>query len=289
LFGEDVEVQMRQIAITAVSHVALLLLVGGVTAGPASAQQRAGNAPVPRTADGKPDLTGVYQASSRRGAWDFDVPGDEPGAVAARPPGDAQPTGARPEPVPFRPEARVRAQEILNRRSIDDPATLCLTQPSPRMTPVGLFPIQFVQTPQQLVVMYEYFGEFRVIPTDGRKQPDDIEPTYLGNPVGHWDGDTLVVDMIGFKPGLWFGNGLVTSDALKITERYTRVDRDQLNYEAILDDPKVLTKPYTMRATLMLREGTRLREYSCLENNVDPQRYDKLLTNPATFTRTPGQ
>jgi len=278
---------MRLSSMTVLSHTALMLLLSGVAARPLIAQQPAARTPVPRTADGKPDLTGVYQASTRRGAWDFDVPGDEPGVPAARPAGDAQPGGARPEPVPFQPEARARAQDILNRRSFDDPATLCLTQPSPRMTTVGLFPIQFVQTPQQLVVMYEYFWEFRVIPLDRRTQPDDIDPTYMGNPIGHWDGDTLVVEMVGFKPGLWFGNGLVTSDALKITERYTRIDRDQLNYEAVLDDPKVLTKPYTIRATLMLREGTRLREYSCVENNVDPQRYEKLLTDPASFSRTP--
>jgi hypothetical protein len=248
-----------------------------------AAAQNAASSPVPRTSDGKPDLSGVYQASSRRGAWDYEVPADQPGSTPRATPVNS----ARPEPVPFRPEARQRAQEILNRRSIDDPATLCLPQPSPRMTPVALFPIQFIQTPQQLVIMYEYFSEFRVIPLDGRKVADDIEPTYLGTPVGHWDGDTLVIDMVGFKPGLWFGNGLVTSDALKITERFTRVDRDQVNYEAILEDPKVLTKPYTIRTTLMLRDGTQLREYSCVENNVDPQRYEKLLADPASFTRTP--
>ncbi len=266
--------------------VATALVIVAAAFTPLVAQQRGASGPVPRTADGKPDLTGVYQASTRRGAWDYDVPGDQPGVAAARPAGDAQPTGARPEPVPFTPEARQRAQEILNRRSVDDPATLCLPQPTPRMTPVALFPVQIVQTPQQIVMMYEYFWQFRVIPMGGTR-PDDIEPAYMGNALGRWDGDTLVVEMIGFKPGLWFGNGLVTSDALKITERYTRVDRDQLNYEATLEDPKVLTKPYTMRSTLMLREATRLREYSCVENNVDPQRYEKLLTDPSTFTRTP--
>jgi hypothetical protein len=263
--------------------LAVLLVASGQVA---LAQQRTTPALVPRTADGKPDLTGVYQSSTRRGAWDYEVPGDQPGVAAPRPAGDAQRTGARPEPVPFTPEARQRAQDILNRRSIDDPATLCLPQPTPRMTPVGLFPVQIVQTPQQIVMLYEYFWQFRVIPMGGSR-PDDIEPAYMGNALGHWDGDTLVVEMVGFKPGLWFGNGLVTSDALKITERFTRIDKDQLNYEAVLEDPKVLTKPYTMRATLMLREGTSLREYSCVENNVDPQRYEKLLANPSSFTRTP--
>jgi len=82
---------------------------------------------------------------------------------------------------------------------------------------------------------------------------------------------------------------LVTSDALHLTERYTRVDRDQLTYEVTLDDPKVLTKPFTQRTTLMLREGARLREYSCPENNMDPAVYEKLLKNPSTFQRTPGK
>ena len=269
-------------------NVSICAMLAATVVSPAGlrAQDRAAVGPVPRGADGKPDLTGVYQASTRRGGWDFDVPGDEPGVAAARPAGDARTTGARPEPVPFRPEARLRAQEILNRRSIDDPATLCLPQPTPRMTPVALFPVQIVQTPKQIVMLYEYFWQFRVIPMDTRL-PDDTDPAYMGNATGHWEGDTLVVEMVNFKPGLWFGNGLVTTDALKITERFTRVDKDQLNYEAVLEDPKVLTKPYTMRSTLMLREGTRLREYSCVENNVDPKRYEKLLTDPSKFTRTP--
>jgi hypothetical protein len=65
------------------------------------------------------------------------------------------------------------------------------------------------------------------------------------------------------------------------------VDRDQMNYEVTIEDPKVLTKPFTQRNTLMLREGTRLREYSCLENNLDPKVYEKLLADPSTFTRRP--
>jgi hypothetical protein len=277
---------MRRQVLLTLSYAAVVSLLASATAPHLAAQGNRAAGAVPRATDGKPDLTGVYQSSTRRGAWDFDVPGEQPGVAAARPAGDAQPTGARPEPVPFTPEARRRAQEILNRRSIDDPATLCLPQPSPRMTPVALFPVQIVQTPKQIVIMYEYFYQFRVIPIDA-KLPDDVDPSYMGTPLGHWDGDTLVVEMVGFKPGLWFGNGLVTSDALKITERYTRIDKDQLNYEAVLEDPKVLTKPYTMRATLMLREGTRVREYSCAENNLDPQRYEKLLADPSKFTRTP--
>jgi hypothetical protein len=240
--------------------------------------------PTPKTTDGKPDLTGVYQASPRRGGWDAEVPGDEPGVAAERKP-IAVVTGA-PEPIPFRPEARVRAQENLNRRSIDDPATRCIFLASPRLTNVGLFPIQFVQTPTQVVIMYEYLWSYRVIPI-ATKHPDDMSPSFMGDSIGRWDGNTFVVDVVGFKPGGWLTGGLVTSDALHLTERFTRVDRDQLNYEVTIDDSKVLTKPFTQRTTLMLREGARLREYSCAENNMDPAVYEKLLKDPASFQRSP--
>jgi hypothetical protein len=119
----------------------------------------------------------------------------------------------------------------------------------------------------------------RVIPI-GTTHADDISPSFMGSSVGRWDGNTFVVDVVGFKPGGWLTGGLVTSDALHLTERYTRVDRDQLNYEVTIEDPKMLTKPFTQRTTLMLREGVRLREYSCAENNMDPSVYEKMLKDP---------
>ena len=241
--------------------------------------------PVPRHEDGNPDLTGVYQASSRRGPeWDAQTPGAAPGQPAQA--SQAAVNTARREPIPFRPEALARAQEILNRRSVDDPAAHCVPQSSPRMTPVSLFPIEFVHTPAKLVILYEYFWSFRSIPI-GVPHPDDSDPSFLGDSVGRWEGDTLVVDVTNFKAGGWLGNGFVHSDALHLIERYTRVDRDQIDYEVLIEDPKVLTKPFTQRNTLMLREGTRLREYSCLENNMDPTLYEKLLVDPSTFTRAP--
>jgi hypothetical protein len=233
--------------------------------------------PAPRTVDGKPDLTGVYQASPRRGSWDAEAPGDEPGVAAPR--GAVNINTTASDPIPFKPEARALAQDILNRRSIDDPTTRCIFAASPRITGVGLFPVQFVQTPTQMIILYEYMWTHRVIPI-GTTHADDISPSFMGSSVGRWDGNTFVVDVVGFKPGGWLTGGLVTSDALHLTERYTRVDRDQLNYEVTIEDPKMLTKPFTQRTTLMLREGVRLREYSCAENNMDPSVYEKMLKDP---------
>jgi hypothetical protein len=129
--------------------------------------------PTPKAANGKPDLTGVYQASPRRGGWDAEAPGDEPGVPAPRSAVSINTTAS--DPIPFTPEARARAQENLNRRSIDDPTGHCIFAASPRITGVGLFPIQFVQTPTQLVILYEYLSTIRVIPL-GAKHPEDMSP-----------------------------------------------------------------------------------------------------------------
>jgi hypothetical protein len=246
--------------------------------------------PAPRMSDGKPDLSGVYQGSTRRGKeWDAEAPsGDQLGVAAPRRPGDVRP--APREPIPFTDAARKQAQEFLNRRSIDDPQARCLPQPSPRTTASGLFPTQFVQNAHDLVILYEYLDEARVIPIDGRGHPDDWEPSWKGDSVGHWEGDTLVVDVIGFKAGGWLAAGVQHTDKLHLTERYTRVDKDQLNYEVTMDDPGIFTRPWTMRATLMLRDGTHLREYSCVESNQDVDRYETLLkTRPDSFLRAPGK
>jgi hypothetical protein len=258
---------------------ALLCVLAGATL----AAQVPASSPTPRTPDGKPDFTGVDQASTRRGGWDFEAPGEQPGQAAGRP----TPVNASTrDPIPFQDWAREKAQEYLNRRSIDDPTTFCIPQPTPRITPVGLFPIEFVQTRDKIVILYEYFGLFRSIPI-GRPLPDDVDPAFLGNSVARWDGDTLVIEASHFTGGGWVSAGAFTSEALRVTERFTRVDRDQINYEATIDDPKVYTKPWSVRTTLMLREGARLREYVCNENNLDPDRYREYLKNPSLFTRTP--
>lgn len=268
-----------------------LMLAGAAAASPQQPQAAPSTKeilPAPRLADGHPDLNGVYQASRRRGTeWDAETPGEALGVAAPRPRSGGGPPPR--DPVPYQPWARAKAQEFLNRRAIDDPAAHCLPVASPRITPTGLFPVQFVQTPNQLVILYEYYWLFRVIPTDGRPHPDDASPSWMGDSVGHWDADTLIVDVNNFKDGGWIGAGLFTSDQLHLVERYTRIDHDQMNYEVTIEDPKVFTGPWTMRATLMLREGTRLREYACMENNVDLDTYQQYLKKPSLFERKPPQ
>jgi len=245
---------------------------------------------VPRAPDGKPDLTGVWQGgSTQRGTWEeanrglgVGGTGTDP-AAQANPSSSERPAGA--EPAPYQSWAAPKVVEAFNRRGIDDPTTFCLPPGLPRANNVSLFPIQIVQTPQQIVFLYEYMSVFRVIPLNA-KHPDDLIPSYMGNSVGRWEGDTLVVDVTGFNDKTWLaGTGTFHSDALHITERYTRVDKDRINYDVIMEDPKVLTKPWAMRSSFMLREGTRLQEYVCAENNLDPGRFEKLLKDGVNITR----
>ena len=150
---------------------------------------------------------------------------------------------------------------------------------------LGLFPQQIVQTPTQIIMLYEYFNVFRVIPF-ATKHPDDLIPSYMGNPIGRWEGDTLVVDSIGFNDKTWLaGTGTFHTDALHTVERFTRVDKDQINYAVTMEDPNVFTKPWSLTSTLMLREGTRLQEYVCAENNQDPAHLELLLKEGAGFRR----
>jgi hypothetical protein len=243
---------------------------------------------MPRTADGKPDMTGVWQGGSTRpGTWEEANSGPGLGGTPAAAAPAAAPAVPRqpPQPAPYQEWAKAKVQESFDRRAIDDPTARCLMGGIPRTTTVGLFPMQIIQTPTQVAMLYEYFHEFRVIPLNA-KHPDDIEPSYMGDAVGHWEGDTLVVDVIGFNDRTWIGPvGSFHSEAMHVTERYTRVDYNRINYEATVEDPKVLTKPWVIRSSIMLRPGTRLREYECVENNTDVQHYEELLKNETVFRR----
>ena len=253
---------------------------GGPTTDPRTA--------VPRTSDGKPDLTGVWQGgSTRRGSWDEANSGLGVGGTGRDPTAPANPPSQQviQEPAPYQAWAAQKVLESYNKRGIDDPTGFCLPPGLPRATIVGLFPIQIIQTPQQIAILYEYMNVFRVIALNA-KHPDDVVPTYMGDSVARWDGETLVVDVIGFNDKTWLtGTGTLHSEQLHLTERYTRVDKDRINYDVTIEDPKVLTKPWTIHSSMMLLEGTRLQEYICAENNLDPARYEQLLKDGVKITR----
>ena len=234
---------MRAIVLAIVAAASAVALLAQA---PAPRPQSTGKSAVPRAADGKPDLTGVWQGGSkRRGTWEQANNGLGVGGIGTDP--TAPPSLASQQvitdPAPYKPEAAARVLALFNRRGIDDPAALCLPLGVPRVTLVGLFPIQIVQTPQQIVILYEYMNIFRVIPLNAT-HPADLVPTYMGDSVGHWEGDTLVVDVIGFNDESWIEwPGWFHSNNMHVIEKLTRVG-NTLKWEAIVEDPDVLMEPY---------------------------------------------
>jgi len=241
--------------------------------------------PIPRGADGKPDLNGVYQGNStRRGTWEEANTGFGVGGIGGAAPRPNTPPTVR-EPAPYQDWAAKKVLEEYNRRAVDDPTAYCLPPGVPRSGLTGLFPIQIIQTPAQVAILHEYMSVFRVIPLNA-KHPDDMEPTFMGDSVGHWEGDTLVVDVVSFNDKTWLqGVGTFHSEEMHITERYTPLDYDIIKYDVTIEDPKVFTKPWVIHSNLARREGTRLREYQCAENNLDPGRYQELKKDESIFRR----
>ena len=273
-------------SLAGIAALAMLPVVVVAQEQPAPPETTFKSPPTPRTAEGKPDLNGVYQGGSTRvGTWEeanqgVGVRGPED-KVPNVPTAAARPRSDRPSYTPF--GARI-VQEDYQRRNIDSADAHCI--PSIAMLTTGLFPVQIFQNSQEIVILHEYMSAHRIIPLKA-KHPDDIEPTYLGDSVGHWEGDTLVVDTIDFKESLHAGGGggRMHSDALHVTERFTKVDYNTINYDVVWDDPKILTRPTNYHSTLMLRQGTRVQEYRCEENNLEPDRFEELKKDESLFKR----
>jgi hypothetical protein len=217
--------------------------------------------PAPRLADGHPDL------GNGKGAWNPRIIENIAGVG---------PGGARRSPVekvvdvPFQPWAKKAYEEHLANLSKDDPEGLCLPPGVPRMMATP-FPFQIYQQPDRVIFVFEGGAHvWRVIYTDGRPHPKDPNPTFLGDSVGRWERDTLVVDVIGFNNETWLDqDGHPHTDALHVVERYTRVNEMTLHYEATIDDPKAYTKTWTTSYTIPWQPGAELLEYICQENNKD--------------------
>ena len=260
------------------ARIASVLAVLVALTAPLAAQPSSERA-APRTPDGKPDLSGIWVATGAillfEGEEAF-AAARAADAAAGRPPGNS---GAAP---PYKPEAEAQRQYFLGRQGIDDPMARCLLTGVPRIKFRPL-PFEIVQLPDRVIMLYEIHHAFRIIPTDGRPPPEDAEPSYLGESVARWDGDTLVVDVTSFNDKTWLsGVGTLHTEALRVTERYTRDSFDTIRYEATMEDPAVLTQPFTIRETFRLRPGERIREYECIESNEDLARFEQLLQAPPT-------
>jgi|SRR5438477_8087679 len=209
--------------------------------------------PAPRAADGHALLGSSGQ---QKGLW-------LPGPVIPNP------LGLPPDKdLPFQPWARaLHANRRLNQL---EPHARCKPSGGARvfLTPYG---VEIVEVPElQRVYVFDVGGPhtFRTIYLDGRTHPTKLEPTYYGHSIGRWEGDTLVVDTVGFNERFWFDrSGLPHTNQLHTIERLTRLDLDTLRYELTVDDPGAYTAPFTGRVDLIREDGTELFEYVCQQSN----------------------
>jgi hypothetical protein len=268
-----------------VSAVVLALLAAGPAAAQPAASPAGANAPakpVPRAANGKPDLSGIWVATGALLLFE----GEQAFAAAQAADKAAGRSAPPPEAAPYKPDAEAKRQYYLARRGIDDPMGRCLLTGVPRIQYRPL-PFEIVQLPNRTIILYEIHHAFRIIPTDGTPHPSDLEPSYLGDSVGRWDGNTFVVDVTGFNTNTWLsGVGTIHSDQLRVTERYTRDSFDTIRYEVTMEDPVVFAKPWHQYEVFRLRPNERIREYECIENNEDIARFEKLLQQDPIY-RTP--
>jgi plastocyanin len=230
----------------------LKITVAGTVERAATASATAATKATPRMVDGKPDLSGVYNSSS----FNFggaQVRGQNTAIAATLKPG---------------------AEKFKVVRGPNDPGQFSDCKPTG--VPGAYFvPYQWeiVQGRDRVVIVYEYPHLFRVIPTDGTPHPADPDPTWMGDSVGRWEGDTLVVDTVGFNDKTELPGGYKHTESLHVVEHFHRTDFNNLDYEATIDDPNVFDKPWTIARGFPLRPDlTKVDEFVC-ENNHDYSKF----------------
>jgi len=246
-----------------IAAVAMAVLPLAVT--PAAGQARTYRAP--RTADGKPNLNGIWQAINEAN-WDIETHAAAPGLVTALGaavavlPGPGIVEGG---PLPYKPEAAAKKKENFEKRLSLDPEIKCYLPGVPRANYMPS-PFQIIQTQKYIMMVYTFARAVRTIYMDDHKEaPAD---SWMGWSNGHWEGETLVVDTTGFNDQTWFDRaGNFHSDALHVVERFTAGSPDHLLYEATIEDPNVFTRPWKMSMPIYrrLEKNAQIMEFRCVE------------------------
>jgi hypothetical protein len=198
--------------------------------------------PTPRMPDGKPNFSGV---------WDSPNFGSLGGAL------------------PLQPWAQKLADERKKSGEIDDPEGKCLPGGVPRISP---YPMKMVQTPDLIVMLFEgNVHSYRQFFLDGRGHDKSLDPSFMGDSVAHWEGDTLVVDTVNFNDRTWLSSGSAAphTDQLHVIERYRRPDLGHIEVQITLEDPGALTKPHTFMRSHTLDKGWEIHEYVCNDLVLD--------------------
>jgi hypothetical protein len=220
---------------------------------------------MPRTADGKVDMKAPPRRTSDgkvdlSGFW---MPADNVRHLLSLA------ADLKPEDVPLQPWAAQLYKERIDNNGKDHPGVRCLPSGIPEKSniPDGL---KVVQTPDVLIFLYESRTIYRQVFTDGRPLPKDAEPTWMGYSIGHWEGDTFIVETIGQNGKTWLDmRGLPGTEALRVIERYTRPAIGTINIDVTIDDPMAYTKPWSVKLSWKLVPDTDLIESICEENSKD--------------------
>jgi hypothetical protein len=246
----------------------VLLLAGGLSAATGGrstvsraipVEGQAAGAPtaaLPRTADGKPDLQGIWQVRNRTAAYDL----ENHDTGTGQPAGTSVVEGGA---IPYQPWAAAKRAENFSKRQSADPLAQCYMPGVPRIMYMD-FPFHIFQTRGQVAMLFEWSQVYRLIYTNGSASPAGID-FWMGDSRGHWEGDTLVVSVTNHNDKTWFDMaGNFHSEALSLVERYTLTDPDTIRYEVTFQDPKVFTRPWTIRMPLQRQKGIdRVLEYQC--------------------------
>jgi hypothetical protein len=240
-------------------HFALLFVAVGVAYAVASGQSA-----IPRTAEGRPDMSGIWQVMNTA-EWniqDHQARPDAPAGLGVVEGGE----------IPYQAWAAAKKKENFEKRTTEDPLAKCYLPGVPRITYTPL-PFQIFQTPKQVTIFYQYAHAVRHIFANGSKHPDGHIDWWLGDSRAQWQGDTLVVDVNDFNDLTWFDRaGNFHSDELHVVERYTPADADHINYEVSVDDAKVFTRPWKMSMILYRHKekNFQLLEHECYGFDYEP-------------------
>ena len=269
--------RFRDFSIVLATAAAMALLF--YAAAPLTGQTPASR--IPRTASGKPDLNGIWQALNTA---NYDLEPHNARAALAMRPGPVVPipakevlalgaVGSVPSglgvveggEIPYLPAALAKKKENQENWLTRDPEIKCYLPGVPRATYMP-FPFQIFQSETNVAIVYEYAGAFRRVYLKSPGPPE--VDSWMGQSVGRWEGDAFVIDVNGFHDMSWFDRaGNHHSEALKVTERYTLTDADHLQYEATMDDPKTFSRPWKISMPLYRRveKGARLGQFKCVE------------------------
>lgn len=234
--------------------VVLVVLVSAMTFA-----QSPGGYDGPRTADGRPDLNGVWQALTTA-SWDIEAHSAQRGVPAGQ-------GIVESGPIPYHPAMLARKRENGVNRLERDPLHRCYMPGVPRIMYMP-FPFEITQTAELILMNFEYGHAARLIYTDDSKRQDGFPAFWMGDSRAHWEGDTLVVDVKQFTDQTWLDQaGNFHSESLHLIERYTPVSTAHIQYEATVDDPAVFTRPWKMSFPLYrrLEANVQVLEYECLE------------------------